>query len=165
MNNKMLAQVEAKPMDSPFWKGLMRVKNDLVCQGFFKIGDGTTVKFQEDVQLGDNTLAQQYPALYNIVQQKNILVADVLNQTPLNIVFRRGLTGSKWNDWLHLCQKLMLVTLIQNKDSFHWRLTPTVSFTVKSIYLNLMNEHARYLRMYLWKLKIPLKIKNLYVVP
>jgi hypothetical protein len=45
MNNKMLAQVEAKPMDSPFWKGLMRVKNDLVCQGFFKIGDGTTIKF------------------------------------------------------------------------------------------------------------------------
>jgi hypothetical protein len=29
LKNKTLAQVEAKPTDSSFWKGLMHVKNDL----------------------------------------------------------------------------------------------------------------------------------------
>jgi hypothetical protein len=33
-------------------------------------------------------------------------------------------------------------------------------FSVKSLYLDLMNEHTPFLRKYLWKLKIPLKIKN-----
>jgi hypothetical protein len=28
LNNKTLSQVTAKPIDSRFWKGLIRVKND-----------------------------------------------------------------------------------------------------------------------------------------
>jgi hypothetical protein len=34
LKNKTLSQVEAKPMDSPFWKGLMRVKDDFFERGF-----------------------------------------------------------------------------------------------------------------------------------
>ena len=34
---KTLALVEAQPTDSPFWKGLMRVKEDLFIRGSFKI--------------------------------------------------------------------------------------------------------------------------------
>jgi hypothetical protein len=32
-------------------------------------------------------------------------------------------------------------------------------FIVKSMYLDLMNEDAQFLHKYLWKLKLPLKIK------
>ena len=84
---------------------------------------------------------------------------NVLNQTPLNIAFRKGLTGQKWNDWLHLCARLMEVNLSNEKDIFIWKLNPSGIFTVKSMYLDLMNGHARFLKKYLWKLKIPLKIK------
>jgi hypothetical protein len=45
LNNKTLSQVEVKPTDSPFWKGLMRVKNDFFQRGFFEVGDGLTVRF------------------------------------------------------------------------------------------------------------------------
>jgi hypothetical protein len=38
LNNKTLAQVEAKPMDFPFWKGFMYVKDDFFSRGFFKFG-------------------------------------------------------------------------------------------------------------------------------
>jgi hypothetical protein len=89
--NKTLSQVEAKPTDSPFWKGLMRVKDDFFSKGRFVTGDGSTVRFWEDVWLGDTPLSQQYSSLYNIVQNKNVMVADVLAQTPLNIGFRRVL--------------------------------------------------------------------------
>jgi hypothetical protein len=159
LNNKTLSQVEAKPTDSPFWKGLMRVKNDFFQRGFFEVGDGLTVRFWEDIWLGDTSLAQQYPSLYNIVQRKNVLVANVLANAPLNIVFRRVLSGNKWNDWLHLCQRLMMVQLSDNPDKFVWKLTTSHVFTVKSMYLDLMNGHTRFLRTYLWKLKIPLKVK------
>jgi hypothetical protein len=137
----------------------MRVKDMFFANGSFKIGDGRSVRFWEDVWLGDASLAHQYPSLYNIVQRRNVLVADVLAQTPLNIGFRRSLTGNMWTQWLHLCQRLMMVHLSDNPDQFTWKLTTTGIFTVKSLYLDQMNGHTRFLHKYLWKLKVPLKVK------
>jgi hypothetical protein len=72
------------------------------------------------------------------------------------VCFRRGLNDHKWSEWLHLCQRLMAVNL---SDKFVWKLTEFGVFTVKSYYMDLMNGHTRFLCKYLWKLKIPLKIK------
>ena len=44
-------------------------------------------------------------------------------------------------------------------DTFVLKLTTSVEFTVKSMYEDLMNDHATYLRKDMWKLKLPLKIK------
>jgi hypothetical protein len=79
------------------------------------------------------------------MQRKNVLVANVLANTPLNIAFRRVLTDNKWNDWLHLCHRLMMVQLSDNPDKFIWKLVYTRAFTVKSMYLELMNGHTRVL--------------------
>ena len=38
LHTKTLAQVEAHPADSPFWKGLMRVKVDFFQRGHFNLG-------------------------------------------------------------------------------------------------------------------------------
>jgi hypothetical protein len=101
--------------------------------------------------LGSTPLSQQYPALYNIVQHKNVLVSTVLETTPLNISFRRGLNDNKWLQWLNLCQQLMIVTLNDQPDVFVWNLTDSGLFSVKSMYLDLMNGHTIYVRKYLWK--------------
>jgi hypothetical protein len=159
LKNKTLSQVTTKPTDSPFWEGLMRVKDDFFSRGSFTIGNGQQVRFWEDIWLGDAPLASQYPSLYNIVRRKNVLVADVLSNTPLNIEFRRTLTGNKWDAWIALVQRLILVTLSEEKDIFVWKLTTSGSFTVKSMYEDYMNGHTIYLRKYIWKLKIPLKVK------
>jgi hypothetical protein len=71
----------------------MRVKNEFFNRGSFRVGDGTGTRFWEDTWLGDTSLANQYPTLYNIVRTKEVLVADVLYQNPLNIRFNRILTG------------------------------------------------------------------------
>ena len=47
--DKSLSQVTAKPSDSPFWKGLMKVKDDLFQIGFFRLGDGRRIRFWEDI--------------------------------------------------------------------------------------------------------------------
>ena len=49
--------------------------------------------------------------------------------------------------------------VVNDLDVFVWKLTNNGTFSVKSMYKDLMNGHARYLSSYLWKLKIPLKIK------
>jgi hypothetical protein len=36
LKNKTLAEVEAKPTDSPFWKSLMRVKGEFFSRAIFK---------------------------------------------------------------------------------------------------------------------------------
>jgi hypothetical protein len=98
-----------KPTYSPFWKGIMGVKDEFVKRGSFIIGDGLGTRFWEDVWLGNSSLAYQYPILYNIVRNKNVLVADVLKQSLLNKRFNRVLVGDKWDAWVHLVSRLMTV--------------------------------------------------------
>jgi hypothetical protein len=40
-----LAEVESKPTDSPFWKGLMKVKVGFFSRESFKIGSEEGVRF------------------------------------------------------------------------------------------------------------------------
>jgi hypothetical protein len=61
LHGKTLSQVQAKPNDLPFWKGLMGVKNEFFNRGSFCVGDGTRTRFWEDSWLGDTSLENQYP--------------------------------------------------------------------------------------------------------
>jgi hypothetical protein len=49
----------------------------------------------------------QYLTLYNFVNHLNVTVANVMGSTPLNIGFRRVLSGRKWDRWVHLVTRLM----------------------------------------------------------
>ena len=60
--------------------------------------------------------------------------------------------------WFHLVEKLMSVNLSDEPDTLRWKITQSGMFLVKSYYAELMNDNTRYLRKYLWKLKVPLKI-------
>ena len=62
--------------------------------------------------------------------------------------------------WSHLYVRLMRVTIDDVPDYFKWNLTQNGQFTVKSMYEDLLNGHTIYLQKYLWKLKIPQKIKK-----
>uniref|UniRef100_A0A453CHT9 Reverse transcriptase zinc-binding domain-containing protein n=1 Tax=Aegilops tauschii subsp. strangulata TaxID=200361 RepID=A0A453CHT9_AEGTS len=117
LHSKTLAQVTVRPNDSPFWKGLMRVKETLFHRVKFIVGDGTTRRFWEDTWLGDAPLALQYPSLYHIAQRKEDYVAAVMQMVPLNIQFRRSLVGERWNSWLHLVRRLMDVQLSDQGDT------------------------------------------------
>jgi hypothetical protein len=101
----------------------------------------------------------QYPSLYSIVSHKNVTVAEILYQQPLNIGFKRELSGDRWIAWLQLVESLMEVNLTDDSDSFIWHLTESGVFSVKSLYTDLMNGHTRFLHKYLWKIKVPPKIK------
>jgi hypothetical protein len=65
----------------------------------------------------------------------------------------------RWRLWLQLVQRLMHIQLNDEKDIFVWGLTTTSAFTVKSMYINMLDDDTKYLKKYIWKMKIPLKIK------
>jgi hypothetical protein len=159
LGEKTLSQVQLKPTDSPFWKGIMKVKDDFLKFGSFKIGDGNQTRFWEDNWLGNNSIADEYPSLYAIASHKNITVASVFGSNPINLRFRRSLIGNNREVWFHLVERLMRVQILDEPDRFIWALTPTGVYSTKSYYAELLNGHTQYLRKYLWKMKVPLKIR------
>jgi hypothetical protein len=56
IRSKSLTQVEAKPYDSQFWRGLMHIKDEVLSLGSFVIKDGTKVRFWEDTWIIDKPL-------------------------------------------------------------------------------------------------------------
>jgi hypothetical protein len=73
----------------------MQVKDDFLARGNFRIGNGVDTRFLEDTWLGNSPLATQYPSLYNIVQRKQVSVAHVMSQMPVNIGFCQTLSGNR----------------------------------------------------------------------
>jgi hypothetical protein len=74
--------------------------------------------------------------------EKNVWVYDVLSTNPLNIKFRRVLSGNNLDAWLLLVQQLMTVTLTTEPDKFIWSLNSSGQFFIKSYYADLLNGHT-----------------------
>ena len=88
--------------------------------GSFAIKNGSEIRFWEDIWLGNNTLREQYPALYNIVlgRHKSDTIATVLENFPPNVTFRRDLVGPRLLAWNELIHRLMAVQLTDGVDEF-----------------------------------------------
>ena len=118
----------------------MRVKPLFFNRTRFIVGNGTATRFWEDTWLGETPLALQYPSLYSIVQRRDAYVATVMQSTPLNIQLRRTLVGTHWEAWLNLVRRLMDVQLSQQPDHLCWKLSKNGEFSVKSMYLDVINS-------------------------
>jgi hypothetical protein len=82
-----------------------------------------------------------------------------MNQMPLNISFRRALVGDKMTAWNNLVAKISTYQLSNGRDIFTWDLHRHCNFTAQSMYQYLINQDTPFVNKFLWKLKIPLKIK------
>jgi hypothetical protein len=137
----------------------MKVKNEFLCFGTFLIKNGSQVRFWEDTWLGNSTLREQYPSLYNIARHKQDTIVEVFSTSPLNISWRRDLIGCKLTAWNDLVPRLANIVLNQESDEFQWNLHTNGQFLVKSHYLAMIHSDIPNLNKHLWKLKAPLKIK------
>ena len=68
-----------------------------------------------------------------------------------------SLADENHQEWLDLVAKITNINLVEGRDHFKWNLYGI--FTVRSMYLHKMNQHAPFCHKLIWKLKIPLKIK------
>ena len=138
----------------------MKVKDTFLNHGSFHLNDGNQIRFWEDKWIGNHTLREQYPDLYNIVRKKHATVASVFSRVPLNVSFRRSLTGHLLTLWHDLVAQISHVRLNNNADVFRWNLNQAGVFTVSSMYNALISNGNIQFDKHLWKVKIPLKIKK-----
>ena len=67
--------------------------------------------------------------------------------------------GNHSEAWLHLVRRLMDVQLSQQSDQLCWKLTKNGVFSVKSMYLDVINSSVIPSSKHVWKVKVPLRIK------
>jgi hypothetical protein len=137
----------------------MKEKREFLRFGTFIIRDGSQIRFWEDKWLGNATLREQYPCLYNIVIHKQDTVAEVLSTSPPNFSWSRDLIGQNLAAWNELIPRIANIVLCHERDEFKWNLHPNGKFSVKSHYLAMIHADVPKLNKDLWKLKAPLKIK------
>lgn len=159
LSHKNLAQAQRQPGDSHFWSGLMKVKDQFLHYGRFKVHNGKETRFWEDNWVGDRRLKIAYPNLYQIVRKKSATVAEVLSTTPLNVTFRRALTGVNLESWYKLVACVLNTSLTGDRDIFIWNLHKSGVFSTRSFYRVLICDGIVPLKSPIWKIKIPLKIK------
>jgi len=135
------------------------VKPEFLRWGKFKLGNGSLIRFWEDTWLGNEPLKNQYPALYNIVRKKSVLVSSVLSSIPLNVFFRRSLVANNLLSWHQLVARVMDIQLQDQSDSFVWSLQQNGLFSVRSMYRAITITNIIPHNHIIWKLKLPLKIK------
>jgi hypothetical protein len=109
--------------------------------------------------VGDKPLKSVYANLYQIVRKKSVTVAEVLSTTPLNVNFRRALTGSNLAAWYRLVASVLNTRLTGNRDVFIWNLHKSGVFSTCSFYMALISEGVVPRKCPIWKIKVPLKIK------
>jgi hypothetical protein len=84
----------------------MNIKDQFLSMSNSKLQDGKQIRFWEDKLLGDSSLKEQYPSLYNIVLKKSAIIADIFSTRPLNVSFRRSLVAANLQSWHHLILRL-----------------------------------------------------------
>jgi len=93
------------------------------------------------------------------VREPHATVSKVMTTSPLNISFRRALVDNKLTEWLSLVARISNVALVEGSDYFRWSLTKSGLFSVRSMYLYLIDTQTPFRHRKIWKIKIPLKIK------
>lgn len=100
----------------------MKVKDRFLNLVSWVVNNGKQVRFWEDRWVGNSSLHNRYPSLYNTVRRRNVSIAIVFGSVPLNISFRRVLVGQNLVDWHNLIALILRTNLNDNNDSFTWNL-------------------------------------------
>jgi hypothetical protein len=78
-----------------------------------------------------------------------------MRSEPLNILFRRALVDRKLQEWTDLVAQITHIYLREGRDSFKWNLHKDETFTVRSTYLHLLNQHTPFYHKLIWKINYP----------
>ena len=83
------------------WKTIAQVFQDFSKYTRFVVGDGEKILFWEDLWWGDQPLRSQYPRLFRVVTDKNILISSILSSArpfSWNFNFCRNLSDYEIED-------------------------------------------------------------------
>jgi hypothetical protein len=146
---------------SQFWKALHWVKHLFKWGVVYCIGNGKACRFWEDCCAQQVPLKISYENIYKYVRDPMCVVADCWDEDSWVMDFRRSPSRQEYNSWMDLLDSIQDITLTDNKaDSVIWVLNKNNQFSTKSLYRFLTDRGvSSRIEGYIWKSKIPLKIK------
>ncbi|WJZ96627.1 hypothetical protein VitviT2T_015292 [Vitis vinifera] len=149
------------------WKAISQVFQEFSSFTRFVVGNGERIRFWEDLWWGDQPLGSQYPSLFRVVLDKNILISLVLGPTrpfSWNLNFRRNLSDSEIEDLEGLMRSLDGVHLSPSvPDARLWPLSSSRLFSVKSFFLALSQFFGSpqvFPSKFVWNSQIPFKVQS-----
>lgn len=143
--------------DSPIWYDLLKIKNIYLQGRGLSIGNGNLTRFWLDKWLYDKPLNEICPVLFELCENKNIIVAKALEGNQ--ITFRRWLHSELRIVWETIWRDASNFRLSTENDRVIWHLGKKGTFTVKSIYNALSCSSYDVCYRKIWRGKIPEKIK------
>jgi hypothetical protein len=147
-----------KISDSLVWSDLMKVRHIYIRGREYKINNGKLISFWTDSWLRGVPICVEYPILYELCTDQNISVSKVA-QDGWAVHFRVRLSPIIRDQWYNLAQKLNEVVMNESKDAVIWKWAASRKFTVKSVYDHLTKNDNGPAFKYIWKSKLPEKIR------
>lgn len=158
LRNKSVASVKGRFSDSPCWKALLKIKDFYFAGRGVDLKQGDVVRLWKDKIRGEVPFSEQFPELYDICQLQDCTVAEVVDNNFM-LPFRRNLQGILNTQWEHMMNKVQNVVSHGVPDVIFWNLTKSKMFSTKSMYTLLEKDIAGSNYKWIWRSKIPLKIK------
>ena len=131
------------------------------------VGDGEKIRFWEDLWWGDQPLRSQYPRLFRVVTDKNILISSILSSArpfSWNFNFCRNLSDYEIED-LECLMRFLDCMHLSSLASYarSWSLFSSRLFTVKSFFLALFqlpDLSPLFPFKFVWNSQVPFKVKS-----
>ena len=119
---------------------------------------GDVVRFWKDPWLDGYSLCVSYPGLFDICQAQDWTFEKVLS-VECEVPFRRRFLPGMIVQWNYIVNAALQIVRSTNSDKISWSLNANGIFSTKSVYQlqerNLVGSHNKWI----WKAKLPLKIK------
>ncbi|PUZ56970.1 hypothetical protein GQ55_5G390900 [Panicum hallii var. hallii] len=119
---------------SQFWRGMNKIKHGFSWGMVFKVNNGKSVRFWDDVWKGESPLRITFLRLYDLSNNKLDVGSDFLVNGNWHINLRRPLGLQDLKLWKDLTSLLEGVQLNVAKDEVSWALEKSGLFTTKSMY-------------------------------
>jgi hypothetical protein len=159
LRNKTVASVKPCVHDSPGWKTLyVKSERVLFCGRKLVLSKRDLVRFWIDPWLDNKPLSGTCPALFAIFHGQYWTFEKVLS-CDFDVPFRRRLLPNMAVQWDFIKSKALSHPMSNVSDVVTWNLSANGVFSTKSMYQHLKRNLAGSHNKWIWKEKIPLKIK------
>ena len=150
--------MKPKFQDSPIWKALLKVREHYFEGRSISLKSGNLTRVWKDPIKGDVPFCDKFPLLFGICNFPDMVVSDWQHDLPG--LFRRRLFQPLCAQWAEMCGIMNSLVLQDGPDVVGWTLGPKNKFTTKYVYNMLEKPISGCNYSWIWKAKIPLKIKN-----
>ena len=101
---------------STFWKGVLWAAKAVKFGYRWKVGNGRSIKFLEDIWFGNSPLSTQFWDIYFVSNQQTKTIAELWDGSQLLCDFRRTFSDEMMLQWLELVEIAKTLELSEEND-------------------------------------------------